>query len=346
MDFRRCEIVFTSRGISGAEVNLCSLSDKFEVEYVPVNLSGFFVPKVNELNSSYIFDGGVNESFIKFCFGNTQPHCTILYAVGVKALVYCLLRKLIRRKLKVIFALRWSPQKNVRDYFLTAFLRVFRGYITHVIANSKHALTVIPSGLRSSYIYNGVSKSRSPLLKLNYKFSGKLCFVGTITKRKRILDLVREMINADLMDVYSLTIYGAGDQMDELKRLINQSSDPDRFILKGQSQSIVSELYIYDALLLPSVAGEGCPTVLLEARAAKLPSIYYEAEGIGEQQISGITGIALDDVDIASMINILRDRNGLEKRLLKIHRSLLSDDMGFFANDFEYQHLKTIRDVH
>lgn len=346
MDFCRCEIVFTSSGISGAEVNLCSLKNKFELKYVPVNLSGFFIPKINELNSSSIFAGGVNESVVKFFFGSTKRNCNILYAVGLKALIYCLLIKLINRKIKVIFALRWSPQHNVRDYVLMVVLRLFRMYVAYVIANSKHALKGIPRGLRCTYIHNGVSMSRFPLLKQNYEFAGKLCFVGTITKRKRIIDLVREMINAGLMDVYSLTVYGDGDQMDELKNLINQSSNPDKFILKGRSQSVGAELHIYDALLLPSVAGEGCPTVLLEARAAKLPTIYYEAEGIGEQQIPDITGIALDNYDIASMINILRDREGLEKSLLKIHQSLLDDNVGSFVNDFEYQHLSTIRDVH
>ncbi|MCK0129802.1 glycosyltransferase [Erythrobacter sp. F6033] len=79
----------------------------------------------------------------------------------------------------------------------------------------------------------------------------------------------------------TLDIWGGGSDADELAKLIKDSGLADRITMKGrypEGQAYIGLLQDYDLMLLPTVAEEGAPLVLLEAMACGLP---FVANGMG-----------------------------------------------------------------
>ncbi len=79
----------------------------------------------------------------------------------------------------------------------------------------------------------------------------------------------------------TLDIWGGGSDADELANMIEDRGLADRITMKGrypEGQAYIELLQNYDLMLLPTVAEEGAPLVLLEAMACGLP---FVANGMG-----------------------------------------------------------------
>lgn len=339
-----CDLIFTSVGISGAEKNLLSLKSEPRIVFSKVSICGMFAPKENALFLSEQFSGGTLTSLYHFLCRKGDGTKTILYAIGVKALAYCLLRRVFNSDVKIIFGLRWSLQNNWRDRILRLIMKTFEAKIECIISNSLFALNGVQNEIKKVSIHNGIDV-QSADVKTNFNFRGRLCYVGTITERKRIFELIKAMDQASMFSKYTLNLFGLGDQLTVVRNYVAARNLSEYITFEGYVPNVTSHLKNFDLLLLPSLKGEGCPTVLLEARALKIPTIYYESEGIAEQQINGVTGIGLGDPSIHGMIAILQDYSALNIKLMTIHRNLLADEMEHTRDRFQKLHIQAIKNV-
>ncbi|MDH2171774.1 glycosyltransferase [Acinetobacter johnsonii] len=129
--------------------------------------------------------------------------------------------------------------------------------------------------LNATTIYNPTRKLEclSDNKKL-YKFDGKIILaVGRLCVQKDFSTLIKA--HSLLLEKYpncNLVIVGDGDEKENLLRLANQSSNPDRIIFWGYDNDIARHYINADVFVLSSIH-EGFGLVLVEAMRAKLPVI-------------------------------------------------------------------------
>lgn len=75
----------------------------------------------------------------------------------------------------------------------------------------------------------------------------------------------------------------------------------------GFTEDVPSELAQLDALVLPSLCGEGLPMVVLEAMAAALPVIATRVEGTPEAITHGVEGLLAEPGDSDSLADQIED---------------------------------------
>jgi glycosyltransferase involved in cell wall biosynthesis len=74
---------------------------------------------------------------------------------------------------------------------------------------------------------------------------------------------------------------------------------------RGFRRDVVDELSVMDALVLPSLFGEGMPMVILEAMAAGLPIIASSVEGVPEAVRDGQEGYLVQPGDVDALADAL-----------------------------------------
>lgn len=108
----------------------------------------------------------------------------------------------------------------------------------------------------------------------------RFAYFGRVSAPKNVRLLIDEF-DAFAGDSGTLDIWGQGDDADRISSLIDQRGLGDRIHMRGrypEGQAYVELLQGYDLLLLPTIAQEGAPLVLLEAMACGLP---FVANGMG-----------------------------------------------------------------
>lgn len=102
----------------------------------------------------------------------------------------------------------------------------------------------------------------------------------------------------------------------------------------GFTSDIASAIRRLDALLLPSLFGEGMPMVVLEALAAGVPVVATRVEGTPEVIRDGIEGFLADPGDAESLqtklLQLIADRREwctMSARALQRHRENFSDSL-------------------
>ena len=87
----------------------------------------------------------------------------------------------------------------------------------------------------------------------------------------------------------------------EIEDQIEQLGIASRIERVGFTNDVPSELAKLDAMVLPSLFGEGLPMVVLEAMAAALPVIATRVEGTPEAITHGVEGLLAEPQDPASL---------------------------------------------
>ena len=85
--------------------------------------------------------------------------------------------------------------------------------------------------------------------------------------------------------------YESEDYRRAIERQIDELQLADRIEQVGFIDDVSSALAQLDAMVLPSLCGEGLPMVMLEAMAAGLPVIATRVEGIPEAITHGVEGL-------------------------------------------------------
>jgi glycosyltransferase involved in cell wall biosynthesis len=95
---------------------------------------------------------------------------------------------------------------------------------------------------------------------------------------------------------------GDGPRKKFLEEYIIESGLKNDVIFTGVRKDIPACLHVMDILALPS-RWEGCPNVILEAMAAKVPVVATDVGGVSEIITNGKTGFLVDSKNYASFAN-------------------------------------------
>ena len=115
--------------------------------------------------------------------------------------------------------------------------------------------------------------------------------------RNRGDDVVLRVIGPFETDEYRIAIE---DQIDQLR----MHEGIERV---GFTKDVPAELAKLDAMVLPSLFGEGLPMVVLEAMAAAVPVIATRVEGTPEAVTHGVEGLLAEPRDPGSLANAISE---------------------------------------
>lgn len=158
-----------------------------------------------------------------------------------------------------------------------------------------------------SLIRNPVSLSSSNRpLKISKTEPIKLVYFGRIAKEKGIVEFVTKLTACQAL--YSLDIYGSGDEKERLESLISSHRLGDKvktFGVKSHSE-LMSLLPKYHAMVIPSLWYENAPMSIVEAANAGLCVIGTNIGGVAEMA-QLCSNYVLFDPDNYSVTEILEE---------------------------------------
>ncbi len=184
-----------------------------------------------------------------------------------------------------------------------------KDHSTHFVYNSQYVRDRI--GLRpGSVIYNPVDIKTSK----DKTRSGKVLFIGNVTKRKGIIELSRAMKFKELSKM-ELHVIGDGYLFEGIKG---------RNIIKHgrlEYDQVIEHLSNAEMLVVPSLWPEPFGRVAAEGMAAGLPVISSSCGGLKE--VVGDAGIVMDNISenrLKDAILKIHDDPNLRKELVKMGR--------------------------
>lgn len=137
--------------------------------------------------------------------------------------------------------------------------------------------------------------------------------VGSLTKEKGHIYLLKAVpkVIASFPEVLFLFV-GDGRERNKLERIASNLGIEDKVIFVGMRKDIPEILSILDVFVLPSL-NEGLPIALLEAQAARIPTIATRVGAIPHVIEEGVTGKMVSPKDpetlSKALVQILGDRN-------------------------------------
>lgn len=140
-----------------------------------------------------------------------------------------------------------------------------------------------------------------------------LVFVGRLSQEKGVMRLLRiwGRVRLQLSD-YSLSVYGEGSAMDEMRAYI-ADHQMDRVYLKGFCRNL-EDIYKHADLLLMTSDTEGFGLVLIEAMYYGVPCVAFDCP-VSPKEIIADAGVTLPCFDEEAYANevvaLLRDKNRL-----------------------------------
>ena len=184
------------------------------------------------------------------------------------------------------------------------------------------------------YIELGVSGSKIRIIRnwlpLNYFLEKKpksltdsavvrFVFVGCLTEKKGILELLNAALILSKDYVFELTVVGGGTLEHEALTFIQRNSLTALVTLTGwqKPEQVMSILKKSDVFVLPSKA-EGFPNAMLEAMAQGLPTIVSDVGSVADSLLHGESGFLLSKVTAESIAQEMR-KYILDKTLITTH---------------------------
>jgi glycosyltransferase involved in cell wall biosynthesis len=143
--------------------------------------------------------------------------------------------------------------------------------------------------VRTSFVWNGTDLNRFQPCHRE-KQTGepfRIVSLGRLHHMKGYKYLIQAM---NMMEKCDLTIYGEGEEREDLERLIRVLGVGDRVHLPGHTEDPIEALQHADCFVLPSVSHESCPAVLAQAMACGLPLITCDFGPLAEVNVAGVTG--------------------------------------------------------
>lgn len=137
-----------------------------------------------------------------------------------------------------------------------------------------------------------------------------LLFVGGLSERKGIRDLVQASLAVQADSPHQLVIAGEGELRDEIRE--SAGSSPHVRLVGSQDRSAIRAL-MRDAyaLVVPSRTHNGwreaAGLVALEAAACGTPVIANDCGGLGEMMIDGVTGLLVREGSRADLTEAIRE---------------------------------------
>lgn len=163
-----------------------------------------------------------------------------------------------------------------------------------VLALPAHKITALYNGIPGRLNTEVLSETRARLGLGG--FDGVIFgVVALLTQRKGhqvLLDAVLSISKQQNVGVsrFKILIEGNGPLRDELVSFVNTHALNDYVEFVGDEKNIVDFMSLLDVLVLPSVAYEDFPNVVLEAMGLGKPVIASRLAGVPEQVLDGVTG--------------------------------------------------------
>lgn len=247
----------------------------------------------------------------------------IVYCVNLYSMMYAILVKLIRPRLKVICSFHTTLLASKKARFQFVFYRMLLKKCDYLIFVCKNQMRywVEERKLKLkqySYIYNGVDtthyqrtmgpQERQEMRKQYGIAADRFVLVTCAALRP-------EKAHTDLLDAmhrlgqrgreYVWLVVGDGIEMDAIRNKTEELGLDDRVRFVGYQQDVRPFLSIADCMVLPSRAVETFSLAILEALSMGLPVIATDIGGADELVEDGANGYLYPPGDISALVDRL-----------------------------------------
>ncbi|MFT4185655.1 MAG: glycosyltransferase [Micrococcaceae bacterium] len=226
---------------------------------------------------------------------------------------------------------------------------IYRSY-QEIITVSKKSYVSFSNFLKKLRVNTHISNIRNGIYhdwlmrKLkNTKEAGKLNIlsVGRLEEQKNYAKLIEAV--KDLPDV-KVTVYGEGNQRNNLEKLIEKYGLENRFFLKGKNKITPELIQSYDCFVSTSYY-EGLSIAWLQAMAAGLPlvvpEVAYPGEDLIDQTKSGF--IYTNSEELVEILKQLTNAEGTQLNLMGQHA--IAKVKNFSIADTANEYLKVYQKV-
>ena len=146
-----------------------------------------------------------------------------------------------------------------------------------------------------------------------------------------MLDII-EKINKESKG-FKLLIEGDGPLLEKLTTFVNSHGLSECVKFVGNERNVINFISILDVLVLPSIADEDFPNVILEAMAYGKPVIASSIAGITEQVVDGETGLLVQPNNAQQLGNAILKLNHNESLRDKMGQAASLRSQNFFSPD-------------
>ena len=185
----------------------------------------------------------------------------------------------------------------------------------------KDILIEIPNGVDTHKFFKDVQRER--------KNQNNIIYVGRLDNYKGVNYLLSGFKDVlSKVDNVKLTIVGNGPDESLLMDMANNLRIKDNVVFKGRQEDILSELYVADIFVLPSLS-EGMSNVLLEAMSCGLPVVATSVGGNGDLIKDRCNGILIEprnSMKLSAALLELLENEELAKKLGKEARKTVKEN--------------------
>jgi glycosyltransferase involved in cell wall biosynthesis len=216
---------------------------------------------------------------------------------------------------------RWVD-KNIINAFVKCFITASqkaRESLSEKRGFSLDKIAVIPNTI----LNKEVGRSRKDVFEeLFWPIdSFFVCQTAFLSQRKGQLFLLEainkiRLLNKKIFEKIKVTIIGDGEDEKRLKQFVKDNDLGDKIVFTGYRSDSLDFINACDVFVLPSIANEDMPLVVLEAMSLKKIIIASRFGGIEEELENNISGILIEpnldtlSIDMAeAMIRIFTDKN-------------------------------------
>lgn len=326
-------VVFSDGEIGGAERNLSKLaltkSDRIEYVFFSFKNSGTLFRYFKELGIIPLNQFISKLFFFKYlslAFYLKENDIKYIYTCGMKVSLFFRILNLLGFKLQITNAIRCNlTQINLREKIIYFFEKKTSFLVEDYISNSKIALenykkyfSINASKLK--LIYNGIKIKEYNYDKINS--SNVVLTVANLSKRKnhlRYLDIIKKFDKK-----ITFKFVGSGSKYNEIQNKIRKEKISNCNLLGFQNN--IHEIMINTKIfVLPSLYGEGCPTVIIEALSYGIPVIAFNIDGIPELITNDFNGYIIEKNNYKKLIEaidlLLNDEITYQRCSLNAYRS-------------------------
>jgi len=319
-------ILFSSSQLGGAEKSLSRmafLSKNLNYYLGTLDVDGPWCDWVRGNSCSPLVYGNYNFlSLINKLYQDIkQLPIDVVYVCGLRASFLIRLLLLFNPKVKLIHGVRWNPNSNsLLDRSFRVVETLFSWMVDGWIVNSKVTKDTLVSRCNISnnnvyVIYNGVNLPSD--IKPYSERPMEILTVANLNKRKGYINYLE-----NISKIVSLTsniklkfIFIGRDDMNGAVQKKIVDLDLSEYVSYEGFQSNVDRYYNRAKLfVLPSLWGEGCPTVILEALSYSIPVLAYNIDGIPELINNNSDGLLMDiegDREFNEIVNLLNNNDSL-----------------------------------
>jgi len=317
-------ILFSSSQLGGAEKSLSRmafLSDDINYSLGTLDGEGPWCDWVRSNGFSPLVYGGYGwvSSVIKLYRDIKLLPIDVVYVCGLRASFLLRFLLIFIPNVKLIHGVRWNPiTGSLLDKSFMVVEVLFSWLVDGWIVNSKVTKDTLVNRCNIKnddiyVIYNGVN-----LPSTIEPFSERpveILTVANLNKRKGYVEYLKNISKIIKLVPNVKFVFVGRDDMNGLvqKKIVEYKLD--KYVSYEGFQSDVKSYYERSKLfVLPSLWGEGCPTVILEALSFSVPVVAYNIDGIAELINNDDDGVLLE----------LDDDNGFKKivRLLNNYDNL------------------------